>query len=133
MMFNSLDIAMSGASVSRMWMDAIADNVANLNTVRPSDEEPYRARFVVARSVRDSDGTARGVTVDSIVESEREHVVFYDPGNPLADEFGMVTRPVDDMAEQMTDLILASRSYEANLAVVDRMRDTYMAALRIGN
>jgi flagellar basal-body rod protein FlgC len=43
-----------------------------------------------------------------------------------------VTRPVVDLGQQMTDLVMASRSYEANLAVVDRVRDTYMAALRIG-
>ena len=132
MLFNSLDIAMSGASLSRMWMDAISDNVANANTVRPADEEPFRARLVVARSVRDAGGTARGVTVDSIVESNQIPIQTYDPHNPLADENGLVTRPVVDLGQQMTDLILASRSYEANLSVIDRVRDTYMAALRIG-
>ena len=132
MMFNSLDIAMSGAHVSRMWMDAISDNVANTNTVRPAGEEPFRARLVVARSVRDTDGVARGVAVDSIVESQADPVLVYDPQSPLADENGLVTRPVVDLGQQMTDLILASRSYEANLSVVDRMRETYLAALRIG-
>lgn len=132
MMFNSLDIAMSGASLSRVWMDAISDNVANANTVRPAGEEPFRARLVVARAVRDTAGTAHGVTVDSIVESEDQPVVVYSPGHPLADENGLVTRPVVDLGQQMTDLILASRSYEANLSVVDRVRETYMAALRIG-
>lgn len=132
MMFSSLDIAMTGAGVSRVWMDAISDNVANANTVRPAGEEPFRARLVVARAVRGSDGTAHGVTVDSIVEDQRQAALTYEPGNPLADENGLVTRPVVDIGQQMTDLILASRGYEANLSVVDRVRDTYMAALRIG-
>ncbi len=132
MLFNALDIAMSGALVSRTWMDAISDNVANASTVRPAGEEPFRARLVVARAVRDADGTARGVTVDSILESQDQAVITYDPANPLADEAGYVTRPVVDLGQQMTDLILASRSYEANLAVVDRVRETYLAALRIG-
>ncbi len=133
MMFNSLNIAMSGATLSRVWMDAIADNVANINTVRPPDEDPYRARFVVARAVRDNDGVARGVIADSIAEAQGDAALSYDPGNPLADENGLVKRPIVDMGQQMTDLVMAARSYEANLAVVDRMRDTYMAALRIGN
>lgn len=133
MMFNSLNIAMSGASLSRVWMDAIADNVANINTVRPTDEDPYRARFVVARSVRDNDGVAGGVVADSIVEAQGDAPLSYDPGHPFADANGLVKRPIVDMGQQMTDLVLAARSYEANLAVVDRMRDTYMAALRIGN
>lgn len=131
-MFNSLDIAMSGARLSRTWMDAISDNVANVNTIRPADEEPFRARLVVARAVRGSDGTAHGVTVDSITEAVGDPDVFYSPTHPLADENGLVTRPLVDMSQQMTDLVLASRSYEANLSVVDRVRETYMAALRIG-
>lgn len=132
MMFRTLDIAMSGAQVSRTWMDAIADNVANINTVRPAGEEPFRARLVVARAVRNGDGVGDGVAVDSIIAAGGDPARVFDPRNPLADEFGLVTRPVVDLGQQMTDLILASRSYEANLAVVDRVRDTYMAALRIG-
>lgn len=132
MLFNSLDIAMSGAIVSRTWMDAISDNVANVNTIRPADEEPFRARLVVARSERTADGSPRGVQVDSIVESAEAAALVYDPRHPLANEDGLVTRPVVDLGQQMTDLVLASRSYEANLSVIDRVRDTYMAALRIG-
>jgi len=132
MLFRALDIAMSGAQLSRTWMDAIADNVANSNTVRPAGEEPFRARLVAARALEARDGSGMGVAVDSILLSNAQPTLTYDPTNPLADEAGMVTRPVVDMGQQMTDLILASRSYEANLSVVDRVRETYMAALRIG-
>lgn len=131
-MFGALDIAVSGATVSRIWMDAISDNVANTNTVRPAGEEPFRARLVVAEAVRDGDGTRGGVRVTGIVENEGIAPVTYDPANPLADENGLVTRPVVDIGQEMTNLILASRSYEANLSVVDRVRDAYLAALRIG-
>lgn len=133
MMFNTLDIAITGARVSRTWMDAIANNVANVNTVRPAGEEPFRARLVVARALRTGDGIGKGVAVDSIVLATGDPARVFDPSNPLADERGMVTRPVVDLGQQMTDLIIASRSYEANLSVVDRVRDTYMAALRIGS
>lgn len=132
MLFDALDIAMSGTRLSRTWMNAIADNVANVNTVRPADEEPFRARLVVARALEARDGTGTGVAVDSIVLTDRDPVTSYEPGNPLADEQGLVTRAVVDLGQEMTDLILASRSYEANLSVVDRVRDTYQAALRIG-
>ena len=132
MLFNALDIAMSGAIVSRTWMDAISDNVANVNTVRPPEEEPFRARLVVAESVRSADGTPGGVRVDSIVEAGGEPGLVYDPNNPIADENGLVVRPLVDLGQQMSDLVLASRTYEANLSVIDRVRDTYMAALRIG-
>jgi flagellar basal-body rod protein FlgC len=131
-MFQALDSAMSGALLSRSWMDAISDNVANANTVRPPGEEPFRARLVIAESVTDGNGAGRGVRLSRIVEAEGTPTVVYDPEHPMADENGLVTRPMVDMSRQMTDLVLASRSYEANLAVVDRVRDTYMAALRIG-
>lgn len=131
-MFGALDNAVSGATVSRIWMDAISDNVANTNTVRPAGEEPFRARLVVAEAVRDGDGTRGGVRVTGIIENDGIAPVTYDPENPFADENGMVTRPVVDIGQEMTNLILASRSYEANLSVVDRVRDAYLAALRIG-
>lgn len=132
MLFRAMDNAMSGTVTSRLWMDAISDNVANANTIRPAGEEPFRARLVVAEAVRDRNGTAGGVRVSSIVESQDAAPAVYDPNNPLADENGIVLRPVVDLGQQMTDLILASRSYEANLSVIDRVRDTYLAALRIG-
>ncbi len=132
MLFNALNIARSGTLVSRTWMDAISDNVANVNTVRPAGDEPFRARLVVASAVRDADGTARGVRVDSIREAPGEAGQVYSPDHPLANEAGLVTQPLVDLGQEMADLILASRSYEANLSVIDRVRDTYMAALRIG-
>lgn len=133
MMFSALNIARSGTLVSRTWMDAISDNVANANTIRPPEEDPFRARLVVARAVRDSSGTAHGVEVQEILESQAEPALIYSPDHPFADEDGLVRRPVVDVGQEMTDLILASRSYEANLSVIDRVRDSYMAALRIGS
>jgi flagellar basal-body rod protein FlgC len=58
--------------------------------------------------------------------------LVHDPDNPLADADGMVRMPDIDMASQMTQLIQAQRGYQANLAVVDRARDAYLAALQIG-
>ena len=131
-MFDALDNAVSGATVSRTWMDAISDNVANTNTVRPAGEEPFRAELVLAESVGGADGVGHGVAVRGIVRRAGEPQVVYDPDNPLADENGNVTRPVVDMTEEMTNLLIASRSYQANLAVMDRVRDAYLKALEIG-
>lgn len=131
-MFDALDNAVSGATVSRTWLDAISDNVANGNTVRPGGEQPFRAGLVLAQSVAGDDGVGHGVAVQGIVRRAGEAQVVYDPENPLADADGNVTRPVVDMAEEMTNLLIASRSYQANLAVVDRVRDAYLKALEIG-
>lgn len=132
-MFAAMDIAVSGATVSRTWMDAISHNIANLNTVNPAGEEPFRALVVEAQSVRFDSGERGGVRVREITERGAVPAQAYDPNDPNADPFtGLVTRPVVDLGQEMTNLVIASRTYEANLGVVDRMRDAYMAALRIG-
>lgn len=127
-MFGALDAAASGVTLSRVWMDATSDNVANANTVRPAGEEPFRARLVVAQS-REGLG---GVTAAGIRERAGEPDVLYDPDNPLADEQGYVTRPRVDLTDEMTNMMMASRLYQANLSVMQQARDTYSAALRIG-
>ncbi len=127
-MFGALDAASSGVTLGRTWMDATSDNVANLNTVRPSGEEPFRARLVVARA---RDGQ-EGVTVERLARKAGPPEVVYDPENPLADEQGYVTRPKVDLTEEMTNILMANRLYQANLSVMKQARDSYSQALRIG-
>ena len=131
-MFGAIDTASSGANVARTWLDAISDNVANLNTVRPADQEPFRARMVVAQSTTGANGIGTGVAVSGIISKPGEPIKAYDPGHPNADAEGYITRPHVDMTEEMTNLLIASRTYQANLSVIDRARDAYQAALRIG-
>jgi flagellar basal-body rod protein FlgC len=127
-MFGALDAASSGVALGQMWMDTIGDNVANINTVRPAGQEPYRAQLVVARSLPGM----QGVGVTGIASQGGAPEVVYDPDNPLADGDGYVTRPVVDMASEMTNMLVASRLYQANLSVMTSARAAYPAALSIG-
>lgn len=130
-MFSALDSSSSGAHVSRIWLDAISDNVANVNTVRPADEEPFRSRLVIAQSYEHGDD--RGAQVGGIVQQDGDPELVYDPTHPYADpESGYVVRPKVDLSVEMTNMLIAQRSYQANLSVVDRVRDAYKAALSIG-
>lgn len=129
-MFSALDTSSSGAKVSRIWLDAISDNVANINTVRPADEEPFRARLVVASSFERGD--SRGAAVTGIARRSGDPEKLFDPYHPFADEDGNITRPRVDLTEEMTNMMIAQRSYQANLSVMDRVRDSYKAALGIG-
>lgn len=131
-MFGALDTAVSGVNVSGTWLDAIAGNVANLNTVRSTDEEPFRASMLEVQSVNNANGVGAGVRVSRVLQKTGAPDVFFDPENPLADENGNVARPVVDMSEEMTNMLIASRSYQANLSVMDRVRDSYIKALEIG-
>jgi len=127
-MFGALDTASTGVHLGRVWMDAVSDNIANLDTVRAGDEEPFRARLVVAQS-RAGQG---GVAVAGIELKGGDPVVVYDPENPLADGDGYVTRPQVDLSEEMTHMLVAQRLYQANLAMIQQARDTYSSALSIG-
>lgn len=127
-MFGALDAASTGVNLGRTWMDSISDNVANVNTVRPAGQEPFRARLVVAQSLP---GTG-GVGISGITEQGGAPQVVYDPESPLADADGYVTRPVVDLSTEMTNLLVASRHYQANLSVMTAAREAYQAALGIG-
>ncbi|MCV2392792.1 flagellar basal body protein [Actinotalea sp. M2MS4P-6] len=128
--FDAIGIAGSGMSVYRTWLDAISDNLANLNTVRSTDEEAFRARFVHASSV--DYGEPAGATVDGIALGSAEGRLVYEPDNPLADGEGYVRYPDIDMSSQMTYLIMAQRAYQANASVAERARASYETALQIG-
>ncbi|MEX1004704.1 MAG: flagellar basal body rod protein FlgC [Acidimicrobiia bacterium] len=131
--FSTFDIAGSALGTSQFWLDTIGHNLANLNTVRPGDEEPFRAHMVVAQEIRGLNASqGRGVAVTAVVEQGGDAPRIFDPENPMADEDGYVVHPVVDLGGQMTDLIIAQRSYQANLQVVSEAREAYQSALRIG-
>lgn len=130
-MFDSLGIAGSGVSVYRKWLDAISDNMSNLNTVRRTDEEAFRARYVVAQAVDYGSGRG-GAQVAGIEYGSPEGRLVHAPDHPLADEEGMVRTPDIDMGSQMAQLMMAQRGYQANLAVVTRAQEAYQSALQLG-
>lgn len=132
-LFDALDMAVSGARVSRVWIDAIADNVANINTDRPGDAEPFRARMVQVAAVERGSGRPGGARVVSIQDRPGQTALVYDPYNPIADERGLVAKAHVDLGVEMTNLLIANRSYQANLRVVEHARDTYRSALQIGS
>lgn len=130
-MFNALGISGSSMHVHQTWLDAISDNIANVNTVRPTSEPAFQTRYVLAESVEDG-GTGAGVAVAGIQLSDGTGRLVNDPGHPLADADGNVRFPDVDLGEQMTNLIMAQRGYQANVANLERVRATYRAAIQMG-
>ena len=131
-MFDALGISGSGLLVHRKWMDAVSDNMANLNTVNPYDQAPFKERLVVAQAVDYGSGTG-GVRVARVeFGGDPEGRIVYEPDHPLANEEGYVRYPDIDMGDQMVSLMMAQRGYQANLAVVERATNAYQAALRLG-
>ncbi len=136
MLFPTFHTAASGLGLFRTWMDAVSDNLANLNTVRPTSESAFQARFVVATAIGTGQeamtGGPAGARVSGISLGDPTGRLVHDPTNPLADTAGMVRQPDIDLGDQMTQLMIAQRGYQANLSVIDRARDAYQQALSIG-
>jgi flagellar basal-body rod protein FlgC len=127
-LFDAIGIAGTGATLHRKWLDAVSDNLANMNNVSATSGEAFRERFIMAQPANDG----KGVQVAGAVFGEGEGRLVYEPNHPLADDKGYVRYPDIDMAEQMGQLIMAQRGYQANLAVVDRAKSAYEAALQLG-
>ena len=128
MTFDAIGIAGTSLTVHRKWLDAVSDNLANMNNASSTDGAAFQARYVVAR-----EGAANtGVYVSGVEYGDAGGRMVHEPNHALADENGYVRYPDIDMAEQMSALIMAQRGYEANAAVVDRAKATYEAALQIG-
>jgi flagellar basal-body rod protein FlgC len=126
--FNAVGVAGTGVTVYRKWLDAVSDNIANMNNVSRTSENAFQARYVIAQEAQDGNGAEVGGTALGNAEGK----LVYEPANPLADADGYVRYPDIDLSSQMGQMIMAQRAYQANLSVVDRARDAYTAAIQLG-
>lgn len=144
--FNAFNINASGMSAERFRMDTISQNIANANTTRTEDGTPYRRKVVTFEERGERVGTfssflssasgrfkGQGVRVGKVVEDTWTQMnMFYDPSHPDADENGYVTGPNVEIVTEMTNLIDASRSYEANATAFDASKSIAMKGLEMG-
>ncbi len=139
----SMDITASALTAQRLRMDVVAENVANINTTRTANGQPYRRRYVVFQQKEETpfsaqlnnslSGTAgSGVRVTEIADDPSEFKLDYNPTHPDADEFGYVRMPNVELAREMVDMMSATRSYEANITVMNSTKSMAMSALDIG-
>lgn len=138
---NALHISTSGLTVQRARMNVISTNLANMYTTRTATGGPYRRQLVVLESkpVEDFESILRseaeslcGVTVAGIVEDLTSFRRMYSPGHPDADKDGYVYMPNIDVITEMTDMMLARRSYEANVTAIGSTKAMLLKALEIG-
>lgn len=127
-MSDAIGIASTGLTLHRKWLDAVSDNLANVNTVTATGDDAFRARYVIAQA---GEGDS-GVYVAGAAYGDAEGRMVHEPDHPLADEAGYVRYPDIDLASQMGQLIMAQRGYQSNAAVVDRAKAMYESGLQIG-
>ena len=141
--FGSLDVSASGLTAQRLRMDVTAENLANAQTTRSAQGGPYRRKEVVLEEAGaggfgaslasamngGSAPTTDGVQVAGIVEDPSNFKTVYDPGNPDANAQGYVRMPNVDTVTEMTDLISASRAYEANVTAMQTAKQMFAKTL----
>jgi len=150
-LFSSINIAATGMSADRVRMDVIANNMANVNTTRTTEGGPFRRSRVIMRPRTEGpywrspflpetmdNGIGRGVRVVEIQQDrETKNPLRWDPTHPDAKktgpEEGYVELPNVDIVTEMVDMISASRSYEANAAIIEGSKSMFQRALSIGS
>lgn len=123
-LFRRLDIAASGLTAHRQWMDLIAGNIANAETTRTPEGGPFRRQLAVFMEMVDEHGQPGGVKVARQVADDSELRRVYNPQHPDADAQGYVSYPNVDVVMEMVDLIAASRAYEANATVIEAAKSS---------
>ena len=137
--FAPLDIAASGLTAQRLRMDVTAENLANADTTRGANGQPYQRQEVVLQQVggfgatlagaMGSGSAAGGVQVTGIVGDPTPDKLVYDPGNPDANAQGYVRMPNVNAVTEMTDLIDESRSYQADVTAMQTAKSMYTKTL----
>ena len=144
--FSAFDVSASGMTAQRTRLDVISQNIANVNSTRDADGNIYKRKTVVFQekayySVDDALTSAtgmygkvgNGVKIRQISEdTDTEGRMVYDPSNPDADENGYVTYPNVNTVTEMTNMIDASRSYEANVTAFNAAKNMALKALEVG-
>jgi len=152
--FRTLSISASGLSVQRTRLDAISENLANVQTTRTEDGGPYRRKNVTVRAVNTPAGSSFSSVYNDLavkVPGARSTELFmpqvpeaeitednktpftleYDPGHPDADSDGMVKMPNVNIIDEMVDMVTATRAYEANVTAIESAKDIFLSALEI--
>jgi len=129
-LLGTLNIAASGMTAERMWMDTISSNIANANTTRTADGTPFRRQLVVFAERAGVQGLG-GVQVSGVVDDMSELRLVYEPSHPDANADGYVSYPNVNVVTEMVDLIAASRAYEANVTAFEAAKAAYMRTLSL--
>ena len=144
-MFGGMEISASALTAERLRMDVVAENLANAQTTRGADGQPYRRKEVVLQeraasfgaSLSSAMSTSRpapsggGVEVAAIAEDQTPLKRVYDPGHPDADAEGYVSMPNVDTVTEMVDLISAQRAYEANVTAMQAAKQMFARTLEL--
>ncbi len=131
-MFSVFDISGSAMSAQAQRMNITASNLANADSVAGPDGEAYRAKQVIFETQGQGGHDIGGVRVTQVVEDPSPMRMEYRPEHPLANDEGYVTMPNVEPVEEMVNMISASRSYQANVEVMNTSKQLMLKTLTLG-
>lgn len=140
---SGMRVSSSGMAAQRMRLNTIQSNIANANTTRTPEGGPYRRKDVVFESMPDAKSFGEILTtqpqkdiervqVTDIISDRKAPMMKYEPDHPDANEEGYVAYPNINITEEMTNMIMATRAYEANVAAMNATKDMAMTSLELG-
>lgn len=139
--FNSIKISSSALKAQGTRLNVISSNMANIETTRTPEGGPYRKKDVVFQTsaqpfekhlAQNLKGSVSGVAVAAIQNNPSPPKVIYDPTHPDADAEGYLAMPNINVLEEMTDMMTATKAYEANVTAINAAKRMALKALEIG-
>ncbi len=131
-LFNIFNISGSAMTAQAQRLNAVASNLANVDSATGPDGKPYRAKQVVFEATPMGAQAGVGVKVKAVVEDASPLKMQYDPKNHMANEQGYVAMPNVNPVEEMVNMISASRSYQNNVEVLNTSKSLLVKTLGIG-
>jgi flagellar basal-body rod protein FlgC len=134
-LFKTFQIAASGVTAQSQRLNATASNLANADSAAGPDGKSYQARQVVFQTAQldPKDRSMQGVAVQGVIQDQSAPRRVHDPKNPMADDTGYVTLPNVSVAEEMVNMLSASRSYQSNLEVMNTAKSLMLKTLQLGS
>jgi flagellar basal-body rod protein FlgC len=132
--FSIFKVSASALEAQRKRMNVIASNMANVHSTRTEEGGPYRRKDVVfsAAAVESDSDTLVGVKVEDVVADNTPFTTVYDPGHPDANKDGYVAMPNINIIEEMVNMMMASRAYEASVSAFNMSKTMFMKTLELG-
>ncbi len=141
-LFDVMKIAGTGLTAQRKRMEVSASNLANVDTIKTAGGGPYKKKHVIFETApvndfrdflsSEIDKEISGVRIRGIRENNSQPLMKYEPGHPEANAEGYVAYPAIEPVDEMIDVMSASRSYEANVSVIETMKKLAVRILEIG-
>jgi len=132
-LLNIFDIAGSGMTAQSQRLNAVASNIANAESTVTADGKAYRAKLVEFMAVQvGTSKAASGVKVSRVLEDNSPLKKIYNPAHPQADQLGYVSMPNVNIAEEMVNMMSASRSYQNNVDSLNAAKSMLIKTLTLG-